>query len=340
MIGRSTWLNRRNSALLMVSTLAATNFAPFAACAQSLPIGLGLGLGMGLLRSARRRQSSSYSDPSGGSINNGGSSYSGSSRSSSAARRTKNAAISTYNKSVKLFNGEKYEEAAALLSQAVEIDPKMGSAYALLGVCQARGGQYAEAMNNFVVAQNYGNRYQSLLFEEGLCAAHMQDYRLARECFQQFLEKGNLPQTETAQKALAIITHNFVAQADGDYLKEASKEGIRRWPDVSVPLKVYIEENPSLPGYRPEFGQLVKQSFDDWARGTGEKVSFVFTADPSQAQIRCSWTDNQADLGDTKELGITHVIFSSEGIIETAHIKLWTLKGFCRDDVAELLPLA
>ena len=350
-------LTQRISPFLVASAILASNFAPLAAQGQSLPIGLGVGLGLGLLHAARRRQSSNYSDPSANSGSNYGSSsgsgsssggsssgsWGSSSSSRSAAnssRRAHSAAIVKYNKAVNVFNAQKYEDASVLLGQTIEMDPKMGSAYALLAVCKSKGGQYSEAMNDFVLAQNYGNHYESLLYEEGVCAAHLQDYRLARECFQQFLSKGSLPQTESAEKAVAIIQHNFVTQSDDNYLSEASREGVRRWQDVAQPLKVYIEENSNLPGYRPEFGQIVKQSFDDWAKGTNDKVSFVYTADPAQAQIKCAWTDNQADLGDTKELGITQLIFSTDGVIESASIKLWTLTGFCRDDATELLPQA
>ena len=229
-----------------------------------------------------------------------------------------------------------------ILAQAIQIDPQMGNAYALLAVCQAKSGDLQQAMQNFEMAKNYSNHYQSLLYEEGMCAGRLRDYRMAVACLQQYVGKNHQDaQASEAEKALAIVRHNFADQSDDDYLSDASKGGARRWNDLSQPLRVYIHEDQSLRGYHPEFAAIVKQSFAEWSEGTNGKVAFVYTTEPSQAQIKVSWTDSEADLGsgDTKELGLTYSV-CSDGFIESADIKLHTLVGVCRDDANELYPQA
>jgi tetratricopeptide (TPR) repeat protein len=241
---------------------------------------------------------------------------------------------------VKLFNSANYEEAIPLLEQTVQMDPRMGSAYALLGVSKLKLDRYQEAMHDFDSAESYGNRYQTLLYEKGMCAAHLHDYQLARDCFQNFLARDHQgPNSEDGKKALDIVQHNFFNQSDDNYLSEAEREGTRRWANTSSPLRVYLQEDSNLQGYHPEFAQIVKQSFEDWSAGTNGKINFVFVNDPSEAQIKCSWVDNQAELGDTKELGLTMVSYAN-GVIDSANIKLFTLKGFCRDEAVELFPQA
>ena len=272
--------------------------------------------------------------------NNAG--HSNSKANASANRRAKSASVSVYNKSIKYFNAQNYEQAMPLLAQALQVDPRMGSAYALLAVCQSKSGRLTEAMQNFELAENFGNHYQTLLYEEGMCAARMRNYRVASSCLQEFVDKSHgETQTDEAQKALSILQHNFGNQPDGDYLAAASSAGQRRWASSSLPLHVYIQENPSLRGYHSEFSAIVKQAFDEWSQGSNGKVAFVYTTEASQAQIKVSWTDNEADLGtgDTKELGLTLTTFAN-GVIESADIKLHTLVGVCRDDASELFPQA
>ncbi len=300
------------------------NLAP--AAAQSLPIGLGVGLGLGLLSTAAsaRRHHSSFGSGSG----------------SARATKTKNAAISAYNKGVRYYNQKNYAEAIPLFGQAIEIDPAMGNAHALLGVCRAKEDRFDEAMQEFALAEKYGHHYNFVAYERGVCAVRLHDYNSAADSFQHFLAREHSgDRAEAAEKALSIVQHNFVAQADGNYLDAASKEGLRRWKDISKPLKVYIDERPDVPGYHPEFASLVKESFEDWSRGTSNNINFVFTNDPAEAQIKCSWTGNQEDLGSTKELGLTSLTYE-DGKIDSADIKLFTLIGFCKDDNLELLPQA
>lgn len=267
---------------------------------------------------------------------------SGRSRSGSANRRAHSASIATFNKSIRYFNDQKFDQAMPLLSQALQQDPHMGSAYALLAVCQSRTGHFQDAMPNFQSAQTFGNHYDPLLYEEGMCAGRLHDWRTAEGCLEHFIAKHrDDSHVDEAQKALAIIQHNFDRQSDSDYLADAQKEGARRWGNIAAPLRVYIKENPNLRGYHVEFPAIVKQAFDEWSQGTNGKVAFVYTTNPSEAQITVSWTDNEADLGgaDSRELGLTLTQFA-DGVIESADIKLLTLYGVCRDDVTEIFPQA
>ena len=280
------------------------------------------------------QQLNSYNPPSGSSR----------SHSRSSSRRGQQASISAYNKSIKYFNEQKFEQAMPLLSQAILQDPHYGTAYALLAVCQSKTGHYQDAMQSFQSAHNFNGKYQYLSYEEGMCAGRLHDYHTAESCLQHFLSRhegdGNL---EKATEALAIIQHNFGKQSDSDYVSDAQSEGRRRWVTNGAPLRVYIKENAELRGYHTEYPSIVKQAFDEWSQGTGGKVLFVYTADPADAQIKVSWTDNAADLvaagGDSRELGLTLTTFS-DGVIESADIKLHTLVGVCREDVTEVFPQA
>ena len=329
--GSTRWQSLLATAAVLASS---TVFAsPSSVKAQGVPIALGVSLGISLLTTAARHVGSNSN------TNNSYNSSWGSSSIFGGSRSNRNAAISVYNKAVKLFNSKNYADAITLLDKAAQIDPRMGNVYALLGACQLQDNKYQEAMQNFELAEKFGHHYEGLLFDKGVCASRLHDYTLAQTCFQQSCATNRHgAHAEFANKALQIVQHNFVSPSDDDYLKEAGREGLIRWNNEK-PLSVYIEDNKDLKGYHAEFAQILRDSFQDWSKGTNGKVAFVFTEDASTAQIKCSWTDNQSDFADDKELGVTRVVYSA-GAINSADIKLFTLIGFCKDNASELFPQA
>ncbi len=108
-----------------------------------------------------------------------------------------------------------------------------------------------------------------MAYEKGLCAFGLKDYDCARKSFRTFLASEHAAaETDCAKRALDIVEHNFIAQVSGDYLKSATGQGARRWADASHSLKVYIEEKPSLDGYRADLEPMLKQAFADWSEGS------------------------------------------------------------------------
>jgi tetratricopeptide (TPR) repeat protein len=330
----SNGISRLKGLLSAAAILSSSAFfiSPSTAYAQGAPISFGVSLGLGLLSHAARHLNSQNN--AGASVKNSwNQSY------SSEGSRNRNAAISQYNKAVKYFNSMNYTQASASLQSAIQIDPSMGSSYALLGSCQLQNDEFQQAMQNFVFAERFGVHRDDLCFDKGLCAAHLHDYALAEECFQQSYASNKRDSSgKTAHRALEIIQRNFFAQSNDDYLSEAGRDGMVRWSEEK-PLRVYIQEDANLRGYHSEFAQIVRESFQDWSKGTNGKINFVFTSESSIAQIKVSWTDNLNDFGDNKELGVTHLSYS-DGSIESADIKLFTLVGYCKDNSAELYPQA
>jgi tetratricopeptide (TPR) repeat protein len=310
-------IGKISAKLISLSVLLTTNFllnVP-AVKAQGVAIGLGVSLGVSLLSGManRGRSQSSF----------GGFGFS--SGSLSATRRQKNTAINIYNKGVNAFNGEDYEKAERLLSGAIAIDEKMGDAHGLLAVCLSKNGKTEEALAEFEKADQYGIKQEDISFERGVCAAAKKNYALAEASFKRYLAKGHSENTkEVAKRDLSIIKNDLVAQSGGDYVADACSGGVRRWNTNGEPLRVYIDDKTPVAGYRPEFRNLLAQSFIDWSVGSHGKVKFLFTDNANEAQIKCSWTNNPADLGDGKELGVTQLSFVDANII-SADIKLLVL---------------
>ena len=76
----------------------------------------------------------------------------------------------------------------------------------------------------------------------------------------------------------------------GDVLIEHDS-ALARWPDrVSKPLRVWVQNDPALEGWNPEFETQVRTAFDEWVE-TGIPMRFRFVADSADAEVQVTWVD-------------------------------------------------
>jgi predicted Zn-dependent protease len=88
-----------------------------------------------------------------------------------------------------------------------------------------------------------------------------------------------------------------------------------------MPLKVYIEFDSKADGYDPHYSDLLKQSFVEWEKVTGNAVSFLFVPKEDEADIACYWTADPEKLGNGTENGNTTLI-TRAGVISHAQMML------------------
>src|SRR5262249_39931125 len=125
-------------------------------------------------------------------------------------------------------------------------------------------------------------------------------------------------------RAAAAIAN--AAQA-GNYLGDVTAGGIFRWPDNRIPVTVFIKAGNKIPGYRPEFDETLRQSFDDWTQATNGKFPFKIVDDPAQAEITVTWTDDMHAPALQAEAGLAQLESDGKGI-DKAEITLLTVDPF------------
>jgi tetratricopeptide (TPR) repeat protein len=181
------------------------------------------------------------------------------------------------------------------LEKSVQINPKLVRAWAVLGSCYQALGQTNDAVNSF---------HKYLLLE---------------------------PNGELAPKvrALAISLSSELKRTAGmstsdadDYFAEATFGGLARWK--SMPVFVYIRPAADVPGFKPEFVDILKEAFKTWQQTSQGKISFEFVNDPSKAQISCAFTNSLQDAITAAEGGHTVIIPDSKGNILKADVSLLT----------------
>ena len=93
--------------------------------------------------------------------------------------------------------------------------------------------------------------------------------------------------------------------ASGTYIADVLIEhdsALARWPErVAKPLRVWIQPDPALEGWQPEFEQQVRAAFDEWV-AVDIPMRFRFVADSADAEVHVSWVDrfNEPISGKTR----------------------------------------
>lgn len=100
-----------------------------------------------------------------------------------------------------------------------------------------------------------------------------------------------------------------------DYFAQIKEVGLARWPGSRLPIKVYIESNSKVPGFRPEFVTILRLAFKDWEQASGGKIASQFVDTANGATIACLWTDDVNQLMGSKEGGNTTVAPDPQGIV-------------------------
>ncbi len=106
-----------------------------------------------------------------------------------------------------------------------------------------------------------------------------------------------------------------IADDAGNYLASVTARGTVRWPDESMPVRVYIEEGTAVPGYQPWYRTLFVKSLDEWSRATDGKVSFKLVGADGKPQIKCIWTADIKRLVDPAEGGHAQFAAQAKGLV-------------------------
>jgi predicted Zn-dependent protease len=126
-----------------------------------------------------------------------------------------------------------------------------------------------------------------------------------------------------ARRAAATLRGTYLA----DILAERDS-ALSRWPDrTDKPVRVWVQNAPTLPGWRRQFPDLVRVALDEWSQ-VGIPVRFVYVTDPSKAEVRVRWVErlNDESCGEStwtadaegwmRRADITLAMRSSDGVLQ------------------------
>lgn len=180
--------------------------------------------------------------------------------------------------------------AESLLRQALSIDPNLFAARCNLGYILNRTGRAKEALPHLLYA------FYSFPNEPSVV-------RLLAGCYQL---NGNLP---AAIQLCRVYLSRFPYAQDRQYMESVTRHLLNasainsiqdyNWTKKSV--RVFIQPGTGVRGYKPEFVQVLKDSFKSWSEAG--VLSFQYVSRPQDADIECVWTDDANQLGSLAEGG-------------------------------------
>lgn len=241
---------------------------------------------------------------------------------------------------VTLMRTNQMQPALDKLQQAVALDPSLEDAQCNLGVVLARLGRMPEAITQMEKAvqmspvraeiwMNLANMYQS----NGQKDKALQTYRefLKRFPNNPFAVKVN-GMVNGIQKELERareIQKLGGGTGDGtDYFVEISRGHPQKWNRSRMPIKVFIADAAAVPGYKPVYGEILRQAFADWSEASQGKLSFTFVPKTEGADLTVKWSNNRNDLQNVAqraaEGGEARIFPGPDGIV-SATIVLLTL---------------
>ncbi len=100
---------------------------------------------------------------------------------------------------------------------------------------------------------------------------------------------------DSRKRDILDIRHRIELGATGTYIGEILGErdsALSRWPDrMTQPVRVWVGNNSTIPGWDNSYPDRVRDAFDQWA-GLGIPVKFTFVRDSSDADVHVSWIDH------------------------------------------------
>jgi hypothetical protein len=128
------------------------------------------------------------------------------------------------------------------------------------------------------------------------------------------LSSGNVRASEEQVKSsTGPVLDNLQMSLADTYLAAAAANGAARWPAKRLPVSYYIDEQPTVVGYRPSFKTAVESAMNAWTNASGGKIVFQ-PCDSRNAELHIGWTSDTKKMNFSQELGHTEVIADGEGI--------------------------
>lgn len=216
--------------------------------------------------------------------------------------------LSAYNAGSQMLNSGRANEAVEKFRIVTKALPNFGHGHSGLGAALTKVGKNAEAVEELKKASSLLPKdQQSLVF---LGQAYQLSGRSAEalETYKKYLSL--FPQGQYAQQVnMMLKTLEFeVARMKGvsskgqdNYLNEAMAPGGGKW--MNMPVKVFIASGDGVEDYKPEYVDILKNAFKEWADASGGKLSFAYVDNQKDSGINCRWSANPKDLMNPQEGG-------------------------------------
>lgn len=221
----------------------------------------------------------------------------------------------------------RHDESLTLLTKALELDGKHANWWARYAFELDAAGQVQASVAPLRKALELDGKQAAWWIRLGSTCNELGQLTEAVQAWKQGIALG-YEQAESLLPHVCLLEAELASQAGPgaapdakDYLVDAARDGLRRWPLKPMPLRVFVAPGNAILGYRLGLADIVKEAFADWSAVLGSRVRFAFVDDPKQAQIRVDWTDDptrlltRAEGGHATAFGIGHDLTDARIVI-------------------------
>ncbi len=167
-------------------------------------------------------------------------------------------------------------------------------------------------------------------------SARAQDFRSladsGQSAYNALRKTVSIPATATAYAGHGTLptARNFSDPLVGnDYVKEVASDGLFCWMPDRFPIKVFIEDSSSVPGFRAWFPPVISDCLDEWVSASNGKLAWVKVDNQQLADLTVRWTDKITQRETGTEAGNTKTTTlwnpkTNTGFIQKAEMTLLT----------------
>lgn len=238
------------------------------------------------------------------------------------------------NDSVRLMHKDKSNDAIVLLERAIKLDPNITEAHEMLGMALARIGKTDQATDEMRIAIVTGSDMKAIASRLNLASVYQAngDTQDAIDAYRKILNDcPNIKVSKAIEDRVKLLEremkrrHQARVEAAGsgrdlfsttEYVVNVTGNGRKRWPASAMPIRVYVYPGEGLSGWRSEYNQILRDSFDEWEKASNGKIRFKFQNIPHDADIVCTWIDDPKLLESSAEGGETQVQTYLESIVK------------------------
>jgi tetratricopeptide (TPR) repeat protein len=241
------------------------------------------------------------------------------------------------NETLPLINSNRLEEAKEKLLNALKLAPDLPEAHYNLALVLTRLGKTEEALQRLralVAMKTELPAAWLLLGNLYLTTGQLEEsVKYSQEFVRRFPNDPEIPlvvdeikilERELEQSKLYVNSADR-AKTGEDYFFKATRNGTKKWPAESMPLRVYIHPSQGITGFHPRYDDILRASFDNWAAASRGAVAFRFVEDLAQADIACLWSGDPSQLSNRVEAGEAMVFFQEDGLIKKAAMVILTV---------------
>jgi predicted Zn-dependent protease len=235
---------------------------------------------------------------------------------------------SQISEAIQLLSSNRNEQAATLLKRTVQSYPNSAEAHHTLGLALAKMGDSDQAVRELELARTLDpTMHSTWLTLAGLhqSLGHIDQAISLYDAFlnnADFKKRADLADSRTTVKTLldslkkeqqgmvaaegeahalnqplrSALLQPPAQTANDDYVDEAVRVGVMTWPQVRMPIKVYIANAERVAGYRSRWREILVRSLDDWSAASGGLVRFQQVQRREDANIDCYFVSDDARL--------------------------------------------